>query len=174
VCGLSMGGYTAFEVMRQAPERVTKLALFDTSPHADTAERIAIREGLIARTRNGEFTDVIEEHFKSFVHPSRQSEAELMGNIRASAMNIGPDAYIRQQTAIIGRPDSVGELAQIACPTLVLCGAEDALTPPALHDEMAALIPGAKLVKVAGSGHLPTMEKPESVNAAMKDWLGIG
>jgi len=174
VCGLSMGGYTAFEIMRQAPGRVSKLALFDTSPHADTPERIAIRKALIERTRNGEFTDVIEEHFKSFVHPSRQGEVELMGNIRASAMNIGPDAYIRQQTAIIGRPDSTGDLKRIDCPTLVLCGAEDALTPPALHDEMAALIPGAELVKVAGSGHLPTMEKPDAVNAAMKDWLGIG
>lgn len=173
VCGLSMGGYTAMEVMRQASERVTHLALFDTSPHADTSERIDIRRGLIGRVENGEFTDVIEEHFQSFVHPSRLSDDELMAKIRASALHVGPEAYMRQQNAIIQRPDSTESLKRIDCPTLVLCGAEDALTPPPLHDEMAALIPGAKLVKVPVSGHLPTLEKPDAVNAAMREWLGI-
>jgi len=174
VCGLSMGGYTAMEIMRQVPGRVTKLALFDTSAHADTSERIDIRKGLIEQTRRGAFADVVEGHIKTFVHPSRLEDTALMAKIRTSAMHIGPDAYIRQQTAIIGRPDSTGDLKRIDCPTLVLCGAEDALTPPALHDEMAALIPGAELVKIAGSGHLPTLEKPEAVSAAMNDWLGVG
>ncbi|WNJ98346.1 alpha/beta fold hydrolase [Thalassospiraceae bacterium LMO-JJ14] len=173
VCGLSMGGYTAMEVMRQAPERVTHLALFDTSPHADTNERIEIRRDLIGRVENGGFTDVIEEHFQSFVHPSRLSDDELMAKIRASALHVGPEAYVRQQNAIIQRPDSTESLKRIDCPTLVLCGAEDALTPPPLHDEMAALIPGANLVKVPMSGHLPTLERPDAVNAAMRQWLGI-
>jgi len=174
VCGLSMGGYTAMEVMRQVPERVTHLALFDTSPHADTPDRIDIRRGLIARVEDGDFEDVIEQHFLSFVHPSRLEDAELMGRIRASAMHVGPDAYIRQQNAIIGRPDSRQTLKSVNCPTLVLCGAEDALTPPPLHDEMAALVPGAELVKIPVSGHLPTLERPDAVNAAMKKWLGVG
>ena len=96
-----------------------------------------------------------------------------MAKIRASADHVGPDAYIRQQNAIIKRPDSTATLGKVSCPTLVLCGAEDALTPPALHDQMAALIPGATLVKVKGSGHLPTLENPEAVNAALRNWLGL-
>lgn len=173
MCGLSMGGYTAMEVMRQVPERVTRLALFDTSPHADTPDRVDIRKRLMARVEAGEFTDVIEGHFTGFVHPSRLSDDGLMGKIRSSAMNVGPKAYIRQQAAIIARPDSTETLKAVVCPTLVLCGAEDALTPPPLHDEIAALVPGAELIKVALSGHLPTLEKPDAVNAAMRDWLGI-
>ncbi len=173
VCGLSMGGYTAMEVMRQAGDRVTKLALFDTSPYADPPERVEIRNALIKRVKAGEFETVIEEHFQSFVHPSRLSDTELMGKIRSSALNVGADAYIREQTAILGRVDSTDSLAKVSCPTLVLCGAEDALTPPSLHDEMAALVPGATLVKIEGSGHLPTMEKPDAVVAAMRDWLEI-
>lgn len=174
VCGLSMGGYTAMEVMRQAGDRVTHLGLFDTSPYADTPERIEIRRNLIERVKGGAFENVIEEHFQSFVHPSRLSDTELMGKIRTSALNVGPDAYIREQTAIIGRVDSTDSLSKVTCPTLVLCGAEDALTPPSLHDEMAELVQGATLVKVPGSGHLPTLEKPDEVTAAMRDWLELG
>lgn len=172
VAGLSMGGYAALEVMRQVPDRVERLALLDTSARADTAERIDSRKALIARVKKGEFIDVIEAHFQNFVHPSRLSDTELMGKVRASALHIGPDAYIRQQTAIFGRPDSLPTLGQIKCPTLVLCGADDALTTPALHDEMAAAIPGAELVKIPECGHLTTMERPEAVNAALLGWLG--
>jgi len=173
VAGLSMGGYTALEVMRQVPERVERLALLDTSARADTAERIEIRKALIARVEKGEFNDVIEEHFQHFVHPSRLSDIVLMEKIRTSALNVGPEAYVREQKAIIARPDSLPSLAQITCPTLVLCGAEDVLTPPALHDEIAHAIAGAELVKVADCGHLSTLEAPEAVNAALQSWLGI-
>lgn len=173
VCGLSMGGYTAMEIMRQVPDRVTRLALFDTSPHADAPDRVEIRQGLIARVETGEFADVIEGHFPAFVHPSRLDDVELMGRIRASAINVGPDAYVRQMNAMIKRPESTETLKGVSCPTLVLCGAEDALTPPALHDEMATLVPDATLVKIGNSGHLPTLEQPDAVTAAMRDWLGI-
>ncbi len=173
VCGLSMGGYTAMEIMRQVPDRVTRLGLFDTSPHADTEDRMTIRRDLIERVKGGGFAEVIEEHFQKFVHPSRLSDTALMDKIRTSALNVGPEAYMRQQNAIIGRLDSTESLKQVNCPTLVLCGAEDALTPPPLHDEMADLIPGAALVKIPESGHLPTLEQPDAVNAAMKTWLGV-
>ncbi len=86
-------------------------------------------------------------------------------------MHVGPEAYIRQQTAIMNRPDSMILLRTVRCPTLVLCGAEDALTPPPLHDEMTERISGAVLVKVANSGHLPTLEQPDAVNKALIDWL---
>ncbi len=171
VAGLSMGGYAAFEIMRQAPERVTRLALLDTSARADTPERIERRKGLIARVENGEFEAVTEEHFSTFVHPDRLSEESIMADIRASAAVVGATAYIQQNRVIMARPDSLTLLPSIACPTLVLCGAEDALTVPELHDEMAAAIPNSTLVKVPVCGHLSPLERPEAVNAALANWL---
>lgn len=171
VAGLSMGGYAAFEVMRQAPERVTRLALLDTAARADTPERIEGRKGLIKRVENGKFNDVTEEHFQTFVHPDRLSDEPIMAAIRASAADVGAAAYIRQQRAIMARPDSLPLLPSISCPTLVLCGAEDALTVPELHDEMAAGIPNATLVKVPVCGHLSPMERPKAVNSVLSEWL---
>ena len=159
VVGLSMGGYGALEVMRQAGARVRRLVLMDTSARADDAKRIQRRKNLIKRVERGAFEAVIEEHFPSFVHPSRLTDAPLMATIRASAHAVGPDAYIREQTAIMNRP------------TLVMCGAEDALTVPALHREMTDGIPGATLQMIDGSGHLPPLEKPDAVTAALHAWL---
>ncbi|MEX0695339.1 MAG: alpha/beta fold hydrolase [Rhodospirillales bacterium] len=173
VAGLSMGGYVAMEIMRQVPTRVERLALLDTAPGADTAERMDSRRELIKRVEQGEFAAVIEGHFLKFVHPDRLEDEVLMAKIRTSANHVGPEAYIRQQTAIINRPDSTSTLGKVSCPTLVLCGADDALTPPLLHEQMAAAIPGAELVKIKDSGHLPTLEKPEAVNAALGHWLGL-
>ena len=169
--GLSMGGYCALNIMRRAPERVTRLALLDTSAWADTPERINIRKALVSRVEAGDFEEVITEHFQKFVHQDRLEDDAIMSVIRKSAMNVGPEAYLRQQKAIIDRPDSVILLRTVRCPTLVLCGAEDALTPPPLHDEMAAAISGAVQVKILNSGHLPTLEQPDDVNDALKTWL---
>ncbi len=171
IAGLSMGGYCALEIMRQAPDRVNRLALLDTSARADPPERVDMRRKLIERVRSGEFETVIAEHFQNFVHPSRLDDTDIMSTIRTSAMNVGPNAYMRQQTAIMKRPDSLEELPNIKCPTLVLCGAQDALTPPPLHDEMAAEIPNAVLVKIPHSGHLPTLEQPGPVNTALAEWM---
>lgn len=171
VAGLSMGGYCALEIMRQVPDRVERLALLDTSARADMPDRIEKRRALIERVRDGAFETVIAEHFQHFVHPSRLDDVAIMSTIRKSALNVGSDAYMRQQTAIISRADSLALLPEIKCPTLVLCGAEDALTPPPLHDEMAAGIPGADLVKIPHSGHLPTLEQPDHVNAALMNWM---
>lgn len=169
--GLSMGGYTAMAVMRLASERVNRLALLDTSARADTDDRIAGRKELIQLVKDGEFEGVVENHIRSFVHPSRHADEDFMSTIRNSALNVGPDAYVRQQSAMIARPDSREMLSGVRCPTLVLCGAEDALTLPELHDEMAEIIPNANLEKIAGSGHLPTLEKPNEVNDALTRWL---
>lgn len=171
VAGLSMGGYAAMTLMRIAPERVERVAFLDTSPHADTAERVTAREGLVGRVEAGGFEDVIESHFQTFVHPSRLGDDRVMGDIRAAALGVGPEAYVRQQRAIMARPDNRAVLEAVRCPALVLCGAQDALTPPQLHDEMAALIPGADLVKVDECGHLSPLERPEAVTAALRAWL---
>ncbi|HCS72119.1 MAG TPA: alpha/beta hydrolase, partial [Rhodospirillaceae bacterium] len=165
LCGLSMGGYAAQAVMRLAPERVIRLALLDTAPGPDTPERTAGRRDLMARAAAGDLDGVIDHHMTGFIAENRQDDGELTAIVRDSARNVGPEAYRRQQTAIINRPDNRPNLAAIACPTLVLCGRLDVMTPPAVHEEMASAIPGAKLVVVENCGHLSPLERPEAVSA---------
>jgi pimeloyl-ACP methyl ester carboxylesterase len=170
LAGLSMGGYVALEIMRRAPDRVTHLALLDTSARPDTPEQTERRQALLALSRQGQFKGVTPRLLPLLVHASRQ-EGPMAEDVMAMAERVGPEAFLRQQTAIMGRPDSRPLLPRIAVPTLIGCGAEDALTPPALHEEMAALIPGARLERFAGAGHLPTMEVPEAAAAALARWL---
>ena len=171
LCGLSMGGYAAQAVMRLAPERVSRLALLDTAPGADTPERTAGRMELMAMASQGDLEGVIEHHLPSFIAENRQDDEDLKATIRASARNVGAQAYQRQQAAIINRPDNRDNLSKIACPTLVLCGRLDSLTPPSLHEEMASAIPDAKLVIVENCGHLAPLERPEAVSAVLRYWL---
>jgi pimeloyl-ACP methyl ester carboxylesterase len=170
LAGLSMGGYVALEVMRQAPGRVTRLALLDTSARPDTPEQTRRRRGLLSLARTGQFRGVTPRLLPQLIHPSRL-ETPLAAEVMAMAERIGKDAFLRQQEAIMHRVDSRPHLAHISVPTLVGVGAEDALTPPALAEEMAAMIPGARLRRFAHAGHLPTMEVPEAVTAAMAAWL---
>ena len=170
LAGLSMGGYVALEVMRQAPERVERLCLLDTSARPDTAEQSRRRRGLISLSRSGQFRGVTPRLLPQLIHPSRLG-SPLAAEVMAMAERIGKDAFLRQQEAIMHRPDSRPHLGRIAVPTLIGVGAEDALTPPHLAEEMAAMIPGARLRRFADAGHLPTMETPEAVNAALAAWL---
>lgn len=171
LAGLSMGGYIALEIVRQAADRVAKLALLDTGSRADTPEATAKRHANIALAEDGKFDEVIGPQFPLYVHPSRANDAALKADYLAMCHDVGPQAYVRQQKAIMNRVDSRPLLPAIRCPTLVLVGDEDAATPPALSEEMAAAIPGALLVKVATCGHLSTMERPEAVTAALVDWM---
>ena len=171
VAGLSMGGYIAFEIVRQAPGRVAKLALLDTGPGAEVPERTAQRKPLIQLAQQGRFAEVTEDQFPWLVHRRRHSDATLKAVVRAMNEDTGPEAYIRQQQAIMARPDSRPGLKAIDCPTLVLVGDDDRLTPPELSHEMAKAIPGAHLVVVSDSGHLSTMEQPQAVNVALVEWL---
>lgn len=170
LAGLSMGGYVALEVMRQAPQRVTRLALLDTSARADTAEQTRRRRGLISLSRSGRFRGVTPRLLPQLIHRSRL-DGPLAAEVMAMAERVGQEAFLRQQAAIMQRPDSRPGLGRIAVPTLVGVGAEDALTPPPLAAELAAMIPGARLRHFADAGHLPTMETPEAVNAALAGWL---
>lgn len=170
LAGLSMGGYVALEVMRQAPGRVERLCLLDTSARPDTAEQTRRRRGLLSLARAGQFRGVTPRLLPQLIHPARL-ETPLAAEVMAMAERVGKDAFLRQQEAIMHRVDSRPHLARIAVPTLVGVGAQDALTPPDLAAEMAALIPGARLRHFADAGHLPTMETPEAVNAALAAWL---
>jgi pimeloyl-ACP methyl ester carboxylesterase len=166
-----MGGYVAQEIMRQAPDRVEKLALLDTSARADTPEQTARRRGLIELSEKGEFKGVTPRLLPLLIHSARHEDEPLGAIVMGMAERVGKEAFLRQQKAIMGRPDGREDLRRIACPTLVLCGRQDALTPLALHEEIAGLVPGAKLLVVEDCGHLSTLEKPATVTAAMRQWL---
>lgn len=171
LAGLSMGGYIAFEIIRQASGRVAKLALLDTGAGAEAPERTEQRKPLLQLARQGRFADITENQFSLLVHHSRHGDAALKAVVRAMNEETGADAYLRQQQAIMSRPDSRPGLAAIACPTLVLVGDDDQLTPPSLAREMAAGIRGSRLVVVPECGHLSTLERPEAVNSALIEWM---
>ncbi len=171
LAGLSMGGYVSLEVMRQAPERVEALALLDTSARPDTPQQTEARLGLIGLARAGRFDEVWRTLMPKVVHPDRVEEPGIRSDVQGMAHAVGPEGFERQERAIIGRPDSRPDLPGISCPTLVLCGCEDALTPPHLHEELADGIPGASLHKIENCGHLSTIERPEAVTRAMRAWL---
>jgi pimeloyl-ACP methyl ester carboxylesterase len=169
--GLSMGGYTAFEVMRVAPGRVARLALLDTSALADIPAQTERRQAQIALAQSGRFGEVLEPLFASWVHRSHRGDQALRALVGRMAEETGPEAFVRQQTAIMTRPDSRRDLAAIRCPTLVLVGDGDEATPPERAAEIAGGIAGARLVTVPESGHLSTLEQPEHVTRALVEWM---
>ena len=171
LAGLSMGGYIAFEIMRQSAYRVSRLALLDTAANAESPGQTQMRMELIALAGRGEFSQVTEILLPLLIHPSRLGERALTDVVRSMAKNTGKAAFVRQQKAIMSRPDSLGLLPTIGCPTLVLCGRQDERTPPARHEEMAAAIKGASLEVIEECGHLSTLERPAEVNAALRRWL---
>lgn len=171
LAGLSMGGYLAQEIMRQAPERVMRLALLDTSARADTPERRSVRRGLIELAQKGDFKGITPRMLPQWLHPDHLADAALTRTVTEMTQRVGRDAYLRQMQAIMGRPDGREDLRRIGVPTLVLCGREDQATPLALHEEIAALVPGAALSVIERCGHLSTLERPQAVNAALRGWL---
>jgi len=171
LAGHSMGGYIAFEIMRQAPERVARLALINTQARSDTPEATARRRGMMARATAGEYRAVLDELFPGFVHPSRREDASLRQLVYDMGDDVGVEAFVRQQTAMISRPDSRPMLAGIKCPTLVLSGDEDNTIPNSLSVEMANNIHNAKLVILPDCGHLPQPEQPQATADALVEWL---
>ncbi len=171
LAGLSMGGYVAFEILRRAPARVARLALLDTQARADTEEALARRRGLMQLAEKGEFKGVSPRLMPFFIHRDRLGDRELTGTVQAMAESVGRDGFLRQQAAIMARPDSRPDLPAIACPTLVLAGREDAVTPPERQHEMATAIPDATLVLLPCCGHLSPPERPEAVARQLLLWL---
>jgi pimeloyl-ACP methyl ester carboxylesterase len=167
-----MGGYISFEILRQAPERVAKLVLLDTSARPDGPEQSEQRRAQMATAREGRLGEVVDMLFPRLVHARRWGDESLRRIVRAMAQGVGVDGFIRQQTAIIGRPDSRPGLEAIRCPTLVVVGDGDVLTPPERAEEIASGIGGARLVTIADSGHLSTLEQPAAVTRALVEFLG--
>jgi pimeloyl-ACP methyl ester carboxylesterase len=171
LAGLSMGGYIAFEILRQARERVTRLALLDTSARADTPAQTERRRAQMELARAGRLDEVVDQQMPLLFHPDHLRDEALCDVARVMAEETGPEAFVREQTAIIRRPDSRPQLAAVRCPTLVLVGDHDALTPPELSSEMAAGIEGSRLVTVPHSGHATSLEHPDQVTDALVAWL---
>jgi pimeloyl-ACP methyl ester carboxylesterase len=171
LCGLSMGGYISFEIMRVAPERVLKLALLDTSARPDLPEQSQLRRTQIAASRDGHLLEVVERLFPSWVHPARREDLGLRDLCLSMARDVGAEGFERQQLANIGRVDSRPSLAAIRCPTLVLVGEQDSLTPPERAAEIANTIPGTRLVVVPDCGHMSAAEQPQRVSEALVEFL---
>jgi len=169
--GLSMGGYIAFEILRQAPQRVVKVALLDTTARPDSAEQTELRRTLVEMAERSRFAEISGLIFPRLVHPSHQDDPRLQQIHRDMAAETGAPAYIRQQRAIIGRIDSRPHLSAISCPTLVLAGDGDQVTPPECAAEIVAGIPGARLTVVPTCGHLSTLEQPDFVTRALVEFL---
>ena len=169
--GLSMGGYIALAIMRLAPKRVVRLALLDTGSRSDTPEASERRKASIALARAGRLEEINAMLWPILVHKDRQGDLALKKIAGDMTLMAGAQAFARQQTAIMTRPDSRPGLPAIKCPTLVLVGDGDQLTPPALSEEMANLIPGSRLVIVPDCGHLSTLERPDVVTQALMTWL---
>jgi pimeloyl-ACP methyl ester carboxylesterase len=171
LAGLSMGGYIAYEILRQAPERVTRLALLDTGYRADAPERREQRLALMALAEREGARKAQETLLPALIHKSRLTDKALVEAVLQMGTDTGTEAFKRQQTALMGRPDNAALLASIRCPTLVIVGREDVLTPPELAQDIARGISGARLEIIRECGHLSTMEQPAAVNRALRSWL---
>jgi pimeloyl-ACP methyl ester carboxylesterase len=169
--GHSMGGYVALEIMRVAPERVLRLVLVNTQARTDTPEVAENRRRRIALVQNGKYAAVRAESFAPSVHPVHEGDQRLAAIARDAGEDVTADAYVRQQTAILGRIDQRPHLPKIGVPTLILTGDGDRLISNEYSREMAALIPGATLVVIPECGHLSPIEQPAAVAAAVARFL---
>ncbi|MGV2495364.1 alpha/beta fold hydrolase [Pelagerythrobacter aerophilus] len=172
LAGISMGGYICLEIMRQAPDRVARLALLDTTARPDTPEQTAQRRLTLEQARTGDFLSTALASLTSLVHPARRRDTALQDINERMARTVGLEGFARQLELIISRPDSRPSLAAIAVPTLVLVGDTDALTPVDRAQEIAEAISGSELVVVPECGHLSTIERPHEVSSALLDWMG--
>lgn len=170
LAGLSMGGYVAFEIMRQQPERVVRLALFDTSASPDSPQRAAFRRASIESLKTGRFMGVTKRMLPQLVH-ERHVEGPVGAEVQDMAQRMGGEVFVRQQTAILGRPDSRPTLSTIRVPTMIVVGADDVTTPLAQARIMHEGIGGSTLHVLPECGHLPPLEQPEETIRLLREWL---
>lgn len=174
VAGFSLGGYVALELCRQAPQRVSGLALIDTSAQADSAEARQNRQRVIDGLVSGgsSFAEAIASFPAKLFHPAHADDPGLRRLLEGMARSVGEAGFVRQQKSAMDRQDRRDVLATMRCPALVLCGSEDKVTPPERSQEMAALLAGdVELVLVPDAGHMTTLEQPAAVVAPLLRWL---
>jgi pimeloyl-ACP methyl ester carboxylesterase len=169
--GISMGGYICFEIMRQSPERVIKLALLNTSARADTPQESQQRMVLVSQAQAGNFKPMLAKVMPSILHPARRDDPVLSDINLRMGLAVGADGFGRQSEAASGRVDSRPGLKYISVPTLILAGDSDTVIPPERSKEIAASIPKSRYVLIPDCGHASTLEQPEVVNAALVEWI---
>jgi len=171
VIGLSYGGIIAFELLRQAPERINKLILLNTNYKEPSEQTRINQQRFIGMAYLGEFKEITSDILiDAMLHPNNAKKQELRDTVLNMALNVGVDGFFNQVKAQLGRPDSTKDLQNIKCPTLIITGREDNICPLKLHQEMAEAIPNSTLKVIEECGHLSTLEQPNLVNNAIIDW----
>ena len=171
VMGLSYGGIIAFELLRQAPERVERLILLNTNHKEPSPTTRANQQRFVGMSELGEFRAITTDFLKdAMLHPDHAKQPKMRNAVLQMALNTGKEAFIRQIKAQLYRPDSTKDLPKINCPTLIMTGKQDKVCTPEIHKEMAALIPNSTLAIIEDCGHLSTMEQPDEVNRIIKKW----
>ncbi|MCV6586603.1 MAG: alpha/beta fold hydrolase [Marinibacterium sp.] len=171
LAGLSMGGIVAMEVLRQAPDRVDRLALLDTNPLAERPEVKARRTPQMQAVRDGRLRAVMRDEMKPNYLADGPRQGAILDLCMAMATDLGPEVFLSQSQALMDRPDQCDTLRIYGGPALVLCGAEDRLCPPERHHLMHDLLGASTLHVIDGAGHLPTLEQPDATTAALRRWL---
>jgi len=173
LAGLSLGGIVAMEVIRKAPDRVSRLALMACDPLSDTPDMAGAREQLMARARAGRLDDVLRDFLPVKCLAPGPGRAVLQDLFVEMGRDAGAERFVAQSRALQRRPDQQGTLRRVRVPTLVMGGAHDRMCPPRRHEFMAELIPGARLTMLPEAGHLPTLETPAAALDALSAWLRI-
>jgi pimeloyl-ACP methyl ester carboxylesterase len=172
VAGLSYGGIVALEMWRQAAARIIKLALLNTNPHPPSPETRERQQRFVGMAHLGEFRSITTDFLKdAMLHPDHRRDLRLREAVLDMAESIGIQGFVNMVKAQLNRPDSTPDLPNITCPTLVLTGREDTVIPLPVHVAMAGALPNSRMVIVEQCGHLSTMEQPEIVTHALREWL---
>ncbi|MCP4820146.1 MAG: alpha/beta fold hydrolase [Shimia sp.] len=171
LAGLSMGGIVAMEILARAPERVTRIALMNTNPLAESPTSAAAYEPWIVKASAGRLDEVLQDFMRPEYLAPGNGRAQVLAMVQAMGKSMGSDVFVRQARALQRRMDQQKTLRQLKCPALVLCGEHDQLTPVKRHEFMAELIPYAELRVIPEAGHMPVLEQPEATTQALYDWL---
>lgn len=173
IAGFSMGGYVAMEVLRQAPEKVTRLAVLDATARGETPEKTEGRLKAIAKCDAGNYEEAIEDMLPLLLHPERLGDP-LADRVRAMAVRVGVDDFVRRHRAIMGRQASLDLIESADIPVRVICGRDDRLASLEEHQQIADLAPRGRLSIIEDCGHMPPLEQPQAATALLRDWLLYG
>ena len=171
LAGLAMGAIVAMEILRRAPDRVTRIALMDTNPLAETPQTAADLEPLVIQARAGRAAELAEEMVAAGSLAPGPGRAEVVALLRDMAAHLGGAVAERQIRALQRRRDYQAVLRRCKVPALVACGRHDTVMPVKRHQFMADLIPDARLEVFEDAGHLPVLETPDAATQALRAWL---
>lgn len=170
--GFSMGAIVAMAMVDMRPHLVKRLALLNANFRADTEQRKVERLEQIRVVQSNHLRQVVAENLKPFyLAPGNRNDQELLTTLMAMALSLGDKIFVSQSTVLLHRKEQSSVLRNVVCPTLILCGEQDRLCPPAQHREMHSMVNPSELVVVPGTGHISTLESPDQVNQAIIGWL---